>query len=63
MANLPAQLLELLRCPVTGSALTEEGAGLVSTEPGPGGEPLRYILDEGIPVLLPAHPSADAAGA
>ncbi|KNC19639.1 hypothetical protein AC792_04340 [Arthrobacter sp. RIT-PI-e] len=59
MANLPTRLLELLRCPVTGSALTQEGAGLVSSEPGPGGAPLRYVLDEGIPVLLPAHLSAD----
>ena len=56
MANLPARLLDLLRCPVTGSALTQDDGGLVSSVPGPHGEPLHYTLDEGIPVLLPANP-------
>ncbi|BBE22092.1 hypothetical protein MN0502_09750 [Arthrobacter sp. MN05-02] len=52
MANLPARLLDVLRCPVTGSTLEQDGAVLRSTAPGPGGEPLTYRLDEGIPVLL-----------
>jgi uncharacterized protein YbaR (Trm112 family) len=54
MANLPLQLLDVLRCPVTGSRLVQEGAVLRSSEPGPDGSPLSYELDEGIPVLLRA---------
>ena len=32
----------------------QEGNELVSTAPGPDGKPLRYAIEEGIPVLLPA---------
>ncbi|MDN4612543.1 Trm112 family protein [Arthrobacter burdickii] len=52
MANLPQQLLDVLRCPVTGSRLVQEGAVLRSTAEGPDGGALTYELDEGIPVLL-----------
>ncbi|TKV28352.1 hypothetical protein FDK12_06685 [Arthrobacter sp. NamB2] len=52
MANIPAQLLDVLRCPVTGSKLVQDGDVLRSSSPGPDGEPLTYGLDEGIPVLL-----------
>ncbi|MDQ0734002.1 Trm112 family protein [Arthrobacter agilis] len=55
MANLPAQLLDVLRCPVTGSKLVQEDSVLRSTAPGPDGGTLTYGLDEGIPVLLPAE--------
>ncbi|MHA7191186.1 hypothetical protein ACX80N_12950 [Arthrobacter sp. MDT2-16] len=55
MANLPAQLLDVLRCPVTGSKLVQDGAVLRSSAPGPDGRPLTYGLDEGIPVLLRAE--------
>lgn len=52
MANLPARLLDVLRCPVTGSKLAQDGAVLSSTGPGPDGDVLRYPIEEGIPVLL-----------
>lgn len=52
MANLPQQLLDVLRCPVTGSELVEEGGRLISTAPGPDGARPEYRLEEGIPVLL-----------
>jgi uncharacterized protein YbaR (Trm112 family) len=55
MANLPARLLDVLRCPVTGAELTQDGAVLTSSSPGPDGETLTYGLDEGIPVLLRAE--------
>ncbi|MFW0771266.1 Trm112 family protein [Arthrobacter koreensis] len=54
MANLTADLLDVLRCPQTHSRLVQEGDELVSTAPGPDGKPLRYAIAEGIPVLLPA---------
>lgn len=54
MSNLPPQLLDVLRCPVTGSRLLQDGGVLRSTDPGPDGESVQYGLDEGIPVLLPA---------
>nr|WP_026550088.1 hypothetical protein [Arthrobacter sp. Br18] len=52
MANLPQHLLAVLRCPVTGSPLAEDGGRLVSTAPGPDGAAVEYRLEEGIPVLL-----------
>ncbi|MBG6224155.1 uncharacterized protein YbaR (Trm112 family) [Arthrobacter sp. CAN_A2] len=52
MANLPSRLLDVLRCPVTGSKLVQDGSVLRSSSPGPDGVPLSYSLDEGIPVLL-----------
>ncbi len=63
MANLPAQLLDVLRCPVTGSNLVQDGAVLTSSSPGPDGAPLTYGLDEGIPVLLRAELLGGAARA
>ena len=54
MANLTAGLLDVLRCPVTGSALVQDGDELVSAVPGAGGTPVRYRVEEGIPVLLKA---------
>ncbi|MDQ0279218.1 uncharacterized protein YbaR (Trm112 family) [Arthrobacter silviterrae] len=52
MAKISDELLSVLRCPVTGSTLVQEGAELVSTQPGPDGKPLRYSVEEGIPLLL-----------
>lgn len=52
MAKISEKLLELLRCPVTGSTLVQDGAALVSTANGPDGAPLRYAIDEGIALLL-----------
>ena len=54
MAQMTAGLLTVLRCPVTGSRLTLEGDELVSAVPDESGAPVRYRLEEGIPVLLKA---------
>jgi uncharacterized protein YbaR (Trm112 family) len=56
MANLPARLLDVLRCPVTGSTLTQDGDLLVATTAGPDGAQPTYRLEEGIPVLLRPEP-------
>ncbi|MCC9197959.1 hypothetical protein QNO08_04430 [Arthrobacter sp. zg-Y820] len=52
MAKLTADLMAVLRCPVTGSPLEEDNGGLVSTAPDAAGHRVRYVLEEGIPVLL-----------
>lgn len=46
-AELDAELLELLRCPLTHSRLRPEGTFLVAEEGG-----LRYPVRDGIPVML-----------
>ena len=63
MANLPSRLLDVLRCPVTGSKLVQEGRVLRSSSPGPDGTRLTYTLDEGIPVLLRREPLDGSARA
>ncbi|WP_415856544.1 Trm112 family protein [Sinomonas sp. G460-2] len=50
---LRSDVLALLRCPVTGSALVQEGDELVASAPGPDGTVPRYPIEDGIPVLLP----------
>ena len=64
MPNLSPSLLAVLRCPVTGSALVQDGDELVATAPGPDGAELRYPIEDGIPVLLPPEhlPAAQNAG-
>ena len=64
MPNLSPSLLAVLRCPVTGSALVQDGDELVATAPGPDGATPRYAIEDGIPVLLaPEHlPAAQSAG-
>ncbi|MBP2411601.1 uncharacterized protein YbaR (Trm112 family) [Arthrobacter stackebrandtii] len=52
MANISEELLAILRCPVTGSTLVQDGQSLLSTANGPEGTPLRYTIDEGIALLL-----------
>ncbi|WP_113717109.1 MULTISPECIES: hypothetical protein [Arthrobacter] len=52
MAKMSDELLSVLRCPVTGSTLVQEGGELRTTAPGPDGLPLRYTIDEGIALLL-----------
>ncbi|MBT2520455.1 Trm112 family protein [Arthrobacter sp. ISL-28] len=52
MPKISPELLSVLRCPVTGSALTQEGEELVSTATGENGEKLRYAIEDGIPLLL-----------
>ncbi len=48
--TLPADLLDLLVCPLTRSPLRQEGDELVATEPAGAG--LRYPIRNGIPILL-----------
>jgi uncharacterized protein YbaR (Trm112 family) len=63
MPKISAELLSVLRCPVTGSPLVQEGDELVSTMSGDSGEMLRYPIEDGIPLLLPPEllPAAAAA--
>lgn len=53
MPKISPDLLSVLRCPVTGSTLVQEGEELVSTAAGQSGEKLRYVIEDGIPLLLP----------
>ena len=65
MPKISPDLLSVLRCPVTGSTLVQEGDELVSTAAGESGEKLRYAIEDGIPLLLPPEllPAAAAAPA
>lgn len=62
MPKLTAELLAVLRCPVTGSSLVQEGEELVSTAADSSGRPVRYGLVESIPVLLPQARLAAPSG-
>lgn len=64
MPKISPELLSILRCPVTGSPLVQEGEELVSTMAGDSGAKLRYTIQDGIPLLLPPEmlPGAHAAG-
>lgn len=53
MAHLSPDLLKILRCPHTGSALERRGDELVSTRTDDAGERVSYPVSDGIPVLLP----------
>jgi len=48
--TIPADLLDILVCPLTRSRLTQEGDELVATKPDGAG--LRYPIRNGIPILL-----------
>lgn len=52
MANISENLMAILRCPVTGSPLTQKGNELISQADGPDGAPLHYAIDEGIALLI-----------
>ncbi|MDQ5860878.1 MAG: hypothetical protein M3536_01280 [Actinomycetota bacterium] len=64
MPKISPELLSVLRCPVTGSSLVQEGEELVSTAAGDSGVKLRYPIEDGIPLLLPPEllQAATAAG-
>ncbi|GAT86430.1 Trm112 family protein [Paenarthrobacter nicotinovorans] len=64
MPKVSPELLSILRCPVTGSPLVQEGEELVSTAAAADGEKLRYSIEDGIPLLLPPEllAAANAAG-
>ncbi|UXM92990.1 Trm112 family protein [Paenarthrobacter sp. JL.01a] len=53
MPKVSPELLSILRCPVTGSPLVQEGEELVSTAEAADGVKLRYSIEDGIPLLLP----------
>jgi uncharacterized protein YbaR (Trm112 family) len=65
MPKISPELLSVLRCPVTGSALVQDGEELVTTTAGADGVKLRYKIEDGIPLLLPPEllPAAAAAPA
>lgn len=63
MPKVSPELLSILRCPVTGSPLVQEGEELVSTTAGPDGEKVRYAIEDGIPLLLPPELLAAANAA
>ena len=65
MPKLSPELLSVLRCPVTGSALAQDGDELVTVTAGESGNKLRYRIEDGIPLLLPPEllPAAAAAPA
>ncbi|MBO1266506.1 Trm112 family protein [Arthrobacter cavernae] len=63
MPKVSPELLSILRCPVTGSPLVQEGDELVSTTAGPDGEKVRYAIEDGIPLLLPPELLAAANAA
>ncbi|WP_309075390.1 Trm112 family protein [Paenarthrobacter sp.] len=63
MPKVSPELLSILRCPVTGSPLVQEGDELVSTDAAAEGEKLRYTIEDGIPLLLPPELLAAANAA
>lgn len=66
MSHLQKELLNILRCPVTGSRLRLGDDELISAAAGPDGQPLHYPVQDGIPILLPkqpAHPDHDVPAA
>lgn len=63
MPKISPELLSILRCPVTGSSLEQDGEELVSTATAESGEKIRYAIEDGIPLLLPPEFLADATAA
>jgi uncharacterized protein YbaR (Trm112 family) len=63
MPKLSPELLSVLRCPVTGSTLVQEGDELVTVTAGASGAKLRYAIEDGIPLLLPPELLPAAASA
>jgi len=63
MPKVSPELLSILRCPVTGSPLVQEGDELVSTDATADGAKLRYTIEDGIPLLLPPELLAAAHAA
>lgn len=49
MQTLDASLLEILRCPATGSELVRDGEWLYTVAEA---EPRRYPIRDGIPIML-----------
>jgi uncharacterized protein YbaR (Trm112 family) len=60
MPKISPELLSVLRCPVTGSPLVQEGEELVAAVAGDSGVKPRYAIEDGIPLLLPPELQAAA---
>jgi hypothetical protein len=63
MPKISPELLSVLRCPLTGSPLVQEGGELVAAVAGESGVKPRYAIEDGIPLLLPPELLAAAASA
>ncbi|GAB5076898.1 Trm112 family protein [Arthrobacter sp. AD-310] len=63
MPRISPELLSVLRCPVTGSPLVQDGGELVATAPDAAGVKPRYAIEDGIPLLLPPELLAAATSA
>ena len=63
MPKVSPELSSILRCPVTGSPLVQEGEELVSTAAAENGEKVRYAIEDGIPLLLPPELLAASSAA
>lgn len=63
MPKVSPELLSILRCPVTGSALEQEGEELVAVKADATGNKPRYTIQDGIPLLLPPELLAAANAA
>jgi uncharacterized protein YbaR (Trm112 family) len=63
MPRISPELLSVLRCPVTGSPLVQDGGELVATAEDAAGARPRYAIEDGIPLLLPPELLAAATAA
>ena len=63
MPKISPELLSILRCPVTGASLIQEGEELVVAVADESGVKPRYAIEDGIPLLLPPELLAAATAA
>ena len=63
MPKISPELLSILRCPVTGASLIQEGEELVAAVADESGVKPRYAIEDGIPLLLPPELLAAATAA
>ncbi|MCQ6269803.1 hypothetical protein M8J71_04805 [Pseudarthrobacter sp. R1] len=63
MPKISPELLSILRCPVTGASLIQDGEELVAAVADESGVKPRYAIEDGIPLLLPPELLAAAAAA
>ena len=63
MPKISPELLSILRCPVTGASLIQEGEELVGAVADESGVKPRYAIEDGIPLLLPPELLAAATAA
>lgn len=63
MPKISPELLSVLRCPVTGSPLVQDGDELVAAVAAESGGKPRYAIEDGIPLLLPPELLAAASAA